>query len=402
MNLSAWLFTPVVLGANLILVQNVAIARSAVEIGAIAKSISLEIKSASNSRVGSGILLQRTGNVYTALTAAHVLTGSTAFTLKVSDGNVYQSLPGSVRQAGQNIDLAVVKFRSTKSYKLAKIGTTTALQLGAEIYVAGFPASTYAVAAGELNFTKGEVIGNATAANNKGYSLLYSNVTLPGMSGGPVLNAAGELVAIHGQGDREGGSGEGDKTGRNLGITVERLGAVAADLGVKVELAKLPGRQNLNAADYYLQGVTQYERNDLVGALIHFNRAIALNPKDAEAYNSRGNVKKRQNDLAGALADYNQAIALSPDYAIAYYNRGNIKKRQNDFTGASNDYGRALALNPRFAAAYYNRGNLRRKLNDQTGAIQDYRQAAAIYRKHGQTQRLQNVLKILQKMGATE
>ena len=32
-----------------------------------------------------------------------------------------------------------------------------------------------------------------------GYQLLYQNPTLPGMSGGPVLNIYGELIGIHGR-----------------------------------------------------------------------------------------------------------------------------------------------------------------------------------------------------------
>jgi tetratricopeptide (TPR) repeat protein len=38
-----------------------------------------------------------------------------------------------------------------------------------------------------------------------------------------------------------------------------------------------------------------------------------LNPKNASAYNNRGNVKFRKGDLNGAMADYNQAIRLNPE-----------------------------------------------------------------------------------------
>jgi V8-like Glu-specific endopeptidase len=49
---------------------------------------------------------------------------------------------------------------------------------------------------------KGDVASNSsTKQQRNGYSLIYSNYTLPGQSGGPVLNDKGELIAIHGQGD---------------------------------------------------------------------------------------------------------------------------------------------------------------------------------------------------------
>jgi hypothetical protein len=38
-----------------------------------------------------------------------------------------------------------------------------------------------------------------------------------------------------------------------------------------------------------------------------YNQAISRDPKDAKAYNSRGNLKVDK-DPQGALADYNQAI----------------------------------------------------------------------------------------------
>ena len=65
---------------------------------------------------------------------------------------------------------------------------------------------------------------------NNGYDLSYTNITRVGMSGGPVFDAAGRIVAIHGQGDRnnqipgeETSSGiiSDEKTGFNLGVPIQ-------------------------------------------------------------------------------------------------------------------------------------------------------------------------------------
>jgi S1-C subfamily serine protease len=224
---SSLFLTATLLGTNMALVQQVAIAKSAVEVGTIATAITVEVKSFRDSKAGSGILLQQQGDVYTILTAAHVVLGVDDVKIKTADGEVHRSIAGSIKRANNSVDLAVVKFKSNKSYKVAKIGTSNSLSLGSVLYVAGFPSSTYAIDEGVLNFTDGKVSGKATKANKDGYSLIYSNVTQPGMSGGPVLNENGELVAIHGQGDRTGANGEGEKTGRNLGIVIERFGPVA-------------------------------------------------------------------------------------------------------------------------------------------------------------------------------
>ena len=66
---------------------------------------------------------------------------------------------------------------------------------------AGFPLATTAITASIYNFTEGKVTANANRPLAGGYSLVYSNNTLPGMSGGPVFNDAGETIAIHGKGD---------------------------------------------------------------------------------------------------------------------------------------------------------------------------------------------------------
>jgi tetratricopeptide (TPR) repeat protein len=387
MHRSSLFLTAALMGTTMALIQPVASAKSAVEVGRIATAVTVEIKELGKSRIGSGILLQHQGDIYTVLTAGHVVENGTAFTLKTSDGQVHKSITNSVKLSGNNLDLGVLKFRTTKNYTLAKIGTSNSLEALSPIYVAGFPESTYAIEAGTLNITKGEVIGNATKGNASGYSLIYSNTTFRGMSGGPVLNEAGELVAIHGQGDRDGKEGEGEKTGRNLGIVVERFGTVALIMGVQLEqrVAVLTQNQGINASDYFLRAYSKHDGGDYRGALADYNQAISLNPKYFLAYNNRANLKVgKLNDIPGALADYNQAISLNPKYSDAHYNRALLKRdKLNDIPGALADYNQAISLNPKYSIAYSNRGILKAdKLNDILGALADYNQAISLNSKH--------------------
>jgi hypothetical protein len=156
---------------NIALVQTVAQAKTKVEIGRLAKSITLRIETVGSESRGSGVVLQKQGDVYTVITAAHVLSGGSSFRLITPDGKVHQSL--SFKKANSNLDLAVVKFRSSNSYPLAEIGTSVSLESGSEIYVAGFPAATSTFDDGVFNFTRGEVTGNASKPNRSGYSLIY-------------------------------------------------------------------------------------------------------------------------------------------------------------------------------------------------------------------------------------
>jgi tetratricopeptide (TPR) repeat protein len=370
--------------------------KSAVEVGEVATAISVEIKSSGDGRAGSGVLLIREGEQYTVLTAAHVVQGSQKLTIKTPDGSIHQVVAGSIRPAEKNLDLAVVKFRSNKSYTLAKLGTSNTLKLGSSIYVGGFPASTYAVESGIFNFTRGEVIGNATKGNSRGYSLLYSNITRPGMSGGPVLNEAGELVAIHGQGDREGKEGEGEKTGRNLGIVVERFGPIARNLGVQLTqpVATLPTNQSLNASDYFLRGNEKADKGDIPGAIADLNQAIALNPKYDIAYNNRGLIQYQQNNWSQALTDYNQAIAINPKNDSSFNNRGLLKiEKTKDYLGALADLNQSIALNAKNSNAFNNRGYLKYLEKNATGSMADYNQAIALNPKSHSAYNNRGVLK---------
>jgi Trypsin-like peptidase domain len=440
--------TAALFGTNVALVQQVASAKSAEEVGSIATAITVEMKSDTN--IGSGILLQHRGNTYTVLTAYHVVKGNKSMTIKTADGTVHKMLSNSMRQAGNNLDLAVVKFQASQGYTLAQIGTSSNLKVGSAVYVAGFPAATLAIEAGLFNFTDGKVIGKANQGNSRGYSLIYSNITRGGMSGGPVLNQAGELVAIHGQGDREGDNGEGAKTGRNLGIAIERFGAAAVAMGVQLDrqVAALPPSQPANASDYYViaseksdngnfQGaIVDYDRAialdsnyslaylyrgiarmqlknkdggyDSDGALNDFNRSIALDPKLAEAYAFRGvlmslklyPVERSQYDVNIVLADFNKAISLDPKLAMAYSFRCFMKASiLTDVKGGLADCDRAIAIDPELGVAYAFRGQV---ITDRASKIRDLRKAAQLFRKQKKIQRLREAIGELWKLGASE
>jgi tetratricopeptide (TPR) repeat protein len=386
--------------------------KSATVVGKIAKDISVYIETIDGKNSGSGMTLHKQDGLYTVLTAAHVVRRGKAFQFTTPDGQVHQSINSSVRQATNNLDLATVQFRSNRSYPVAKLGSSQSLLAGMQIYVAGFPAPTTAIRSGILNFTKGAVTANANKANDKGYSLIYDNATLPGMSGGPVLNERGEVVAIHGQGDR---SADGQKTGFNLGIVIEKCRPFADEI-IAVKQLPVLNNQNPKADDYFLAASESYEASNYQQAIVNYDKAIKLNPQYAEAYNNRGNLRYiHLRNPTGALADYDRSINLRPNSTLTYVNRGGLRAdkfndikgaiadfdksifldnqdylvynnrgylkdaKLNDLPGALLDYNRAVFLNPRNVLAYNNRGNMNyHKLSKKEAAIADYNQAIAI------------------------
>jgi S1-C subfamily serine protease len=238
-----------------------------IEVGKIAKAVTVTIDSPNSP--GSGVIIQKQGNNYTVLTAAHVVRKrEQKFKIITPDGQGY-TITGI--KSVNNADLAVVKFASKSSYNVAKIGDSTQSTEGATVYVAGFPLATQAISESIYNFTEGKVTANASRPLKDGYSLVYNNSTLPGMSGGPVFNDRGEVIAVHGRGDVEESSQTSDinsniriKTGFNLGIPSAIIWQLASNLELN-----FPNRQVSPA-----QG--QYHRNVRLLLLQHRRRMITF------------------------------------------------------------------------------------------------------------------------------
>ena len=93
------------------------------------------------------------------------------------------------------------------------------------------------------------------------------------------------------------------------------------------------------------------EQGKLEEAIEAYNKALAIKPDYAEAYNNMGNALKEQGKLEEAIEAYNKALAIKPDYAEAYYNMGNALKEQGKLEEAIEAYNKALAIKPDYEGA---------------------------------------------------
>jgi tetratricopeptide (TPR) repeat protein len=315
---------------------------------------------------GSGVLYKREGNTYSVLTAKHTVDKSDAICLVIApDGTRYRADSGKVTVPVPGVDLAVQTFNSDKTYKLAKWGDSEKATAGKIVYVADTPAPSEAIPQGTLVMPDGEIVGRAKQPS-EGYTLIYNNPTLRGMSGGPVLDEQGRVIGIHGEGDRE----NGEKTGSNLGIPIQMF--LKPDSQMAKNTQPEPAK---DATAHFSQGFALEKRGDLKGALAEYSQAIAIDPNYALAYNNRGLVRYDLGDKRAALADYNQAIRINRKYAEAYNNRGVVRYDLGDKQAALADYNQAIGINPNLAPAYYNRGLVRYDLGNKQAALADYNQA---------------------------
>ena len=85
---------------------------------------------------------------------------------------------------------------------------------------------------------------------------------------------------------------------------------------------------------------------DLDRKIIELGRAIALNPKDANAYVKRGSLYGSKHDYDQAIADFDRALSLAPNVARAHYFRGLAWHKKNESKRAIADYDKAIELDP--------------------------------------------------------
>lgn len=146
---------------------------------------------------GSGILIQRQGSVYTVLTNEHVLYGGKQYRIQTHDGHIYSAFEyKAISFKGK--DLALLQFHSPNSvYPVAFLSKDATLVTGDEVFAGGFPFGTDSQSKG-FKFTEGKVSLLIDKSFNGGYQVGYTNEIEKGMSGGPVVNLHGEVVAING------------------------------------------------------------------------------------------------------------------------------------------------------------------------------------------------------------
>lgn len=388
----------------LVWMQPHTLAMSAAEVSKLAKNVTVRISSPSG--IGSGVIVNREGNTYTVATAAHVVDLPNTYDIQTPDQQTHKINTTNI-QKFKGVDLAVVQFTSSQTYAVAKMGDVNDAPEGTPIFVAGFPARTLALTESIYNFTEGKVTANATQPLADGYALVYSNSTLPGMSGGPVLDGQGRLIAIHGRADTATIKPQDEgtnpdiyiKTGFNLGIPINTflnsLPTTLASLNLGA-LDPRPAANQPSAADFYLQGGDKLKRRDYEGAIADFSQAIELNPEYAEAYYSRSLGYYRQRNSAKAIEDLSQAIKLNPKYTQAYVQRGVVKANSRNTPGSLSDYRQALALSPLDATILYRQSLSQAHLRQYQVALMSLNRAIAVNPRLAEAKVMKGVIQILQ------
>jgi hypothetical protein len=132
------------------------------------------------------------------LTANHVVkkAGYGIYELITHDGQKY---PMESARPLEKLDLALVKFTSSKNYPIAKIADSQTVKEGATVYNSGFPIPSSSNNQQRIYFFITAQITARGRGENLGYDLFLSGSPRTGMSGGPILNDQGEVIGIYGK-----------------------------------------------------------------------------------------------------------------------------------------------------------------------------------------------------------
>ncbi|MEG4277295.1 serine protease [Microcoleus sp. MON1_C1] len=145
---------------------------------------------------GTGFIIPGKKGVCTVLTAGHVVKG---YSLKLQTYQDKQSHTTDRIQTSPTYDLAVVTFKSAGEscpYPSVNFGDSNELKVGHKIYISGFPVLQNEDLAPE--FLEGSV-SRINVVLAEGYGINYTAQLSVGISGAPVLDASGKVVAVHGQ-----------------------------------------------------------------------------------------------------------------------------------------------------------------------------------------------------------
>jgi serine protease Do len=149
----------------------------------IARALEYTVTIESDGVYGSGILFAPAGGL--VVTAEHVVAEMRHPRVGFADGSVFD---GEILDADNTLDLALVRI-APQHRPSPQLGDATALRPGEEVYALGNPR--------RLGFTVSRGIVSYVGRSMDGARYVQTDLPInDGNSGGPVINARGELVGM--------------------------------------------------------------------------------------------------------------------------------------------------------------------------------------------------------------
>ncbi|MBC6419055.1 MAG: tetratricopeptide repeat protein [Prochloron sp. SP5CPC1] len=395
---------------------------------------------------GSGVIIRQEGSTYYVLTAYHVMaTTSEEAEVTTCDGSVYWINKEKIKRWSENIDLVLVQFSTEKppidtkkgkdfqpdcqpvaatlsnyNYPLYKDRnqslSDSSIAKEPYIFIAGWPLQEQK----EFVFNPGILYDNVGTSisqpeiRKEGYELVYTNLSHPGMSGGPILDSNGRLIGIHGRADGKEVSAEDlneivgqgwnesepvrVKIGFSLGIPIQTFLQLAPQEDYSLE-SSAPKPISAVDLDSWRPPVSLEDKNNPLywldkgnqlwrlgremEALEDFDQAIELNQKFYLAWFAKGFVLGFNGRYPEADEACNQATKIDRNFYEAWRCRAEALLELKRFDTALVALNRAIEIAPDNPADFTTQGELRFFLGQYRGAIESFNQGIEIRKNLG-------------------
>jgi tetratricopeptide (TPR) repeat protein/ADP-heptose:LPS heptosyltransferase len=113
-------------------------------------------------------------------------------------------------------------------------------------------------------------------------------------------------------------------------------------------------------------------------AIAAYDRALAINPRDAGTHNNRGNVLLDLKRFAEAEAAFSKAVALQPDFGVGLANLGRARFHLGRHEAALEAFDAALALDPHYPSGHRSRAGALMALERFAEALAAYDRSIAL------------------------
>jgi len=338
------------------------------QVNQIAEQITVRIDRPNTTENGSGVIVGRNGETYYVLTARHVAEGFTELKIITPDGQTHQLQKDGIKTF-EKTDLALLKFTSTKLYQVATLADYPIGQYDRQkdtwdsplMFISGFPV----VKSGSITrkFSVGLVHSKAlnTILTKDNFSLsqqtelVYSCLSLRGMSGGAVLDHQGRVIGIN--------TGAEDERMENVKQEEIHLGS-SLGVPVKVFLGQLL-REKINQKWFKIQtkAPTTLSKEQIKQIqLTLFTEKLPTESSTAAEWLNYGRAQDRLGQYDKAIEAYNQAIKRDPQFYQAYYLKGKSLDSNDKGTEALTTLEKATEINPKFTLAWYWKARVLRTL----------------------------------------
>ena len=139
----------------------------------------------------------------------------------------------------------------------------------------------------------------------------------------------------------------------------------------------------------FSKGLVRYREKKLDEAVIHFKKALEINPYHEKARTAMDNVTKKafndgnrsykRGDLDGAIESYRKVLDFDDSFYQAHYQIGVIEAKMGNRDRAIEHYESSLSINPDFYKGWFALGLSKKSNGDNMGAISAFNSAVEVY-----------------------